>query len=119
MIDRQTGLRLPLVHHLVQHGVLHLGPRVPGHVPPAQGDLERVPVPEIDAELPQAAPHPPRKANGYIAQDAAEVRRVEPVMKLAQTMEHQKVSRPGVLAPDGAGCGYVLLHRKVEKFPLS
>jgi hypothetical protein len=30
VIHRDTGLRLPLMHHLVQQGVLHLGPGVVG-----------------------------------------------------------------------------------------
>jgi hypothetical protein len=39
MIDPQAALRLPLVHHLVQHRVLDLGPRMSGQVPATDRDL--------------------------------------------------------------------------------
>ena len=41
VIHRSTGLRLPLVHHLVQQGVLHFLPQVAGDVAPADRDLDR------------------------------------------------------------------------------
>jgi hypothetical protein len=118
MIDREAALCLPLVHHLVQHRVLHLAPRVPRHVTPTQGDLQRVSVPEVDAQFAKPTPHPSRKADGDLAQHSAKVLGVEPVVELTQAMKQKQISRSRALAPARAACRRVLLHGKVEKFPL-
>ncbi len=58
MVDTRTGFRLPLVHHLVQHGVLYLGPGVAGEMAAAQPDFERTSGLDIHRELSKSAPHP-------------------------------------------------------------
>ena len=58
MIHGQTGLRLPLVHHLVEERVLDFGPRMPCDVASADGDLDRLPGPDVHAQLTEPAAHP-------------------------------------------------------------
>ena len=73
MINRESALRLPLVHHLVEHCVLHLGPRMPVYVPPTQGDLAGLSGPAVDRELAQPALHSARQSYGYFGEQATEM----------------------------------------------
>ncbi len=52
MIHSEPRLRLPLVHHLVQHRVLHFGPWMAIDVPSAEPDLIRLAGLEVYRELP-------------------------------------------------------------------
>src|SRR5690606_32403377 len=49
VIDRTPGFGLPLMHHLVQHGVSDLVPRVLLDVQPADGYLDGAAAAEVDA----------------------------------------------------------------------
>src|SRR5947207_13238628 len=64
VVHRQTTLRLPLVHHLVQHGVLDLGPRMAENVAAADGDLGGPAGPEIHRQLAQPGAHPAGPPDG-------------------------------------------------------
>jgi hypothetical protein len=57
MIDPEAAFRLPLVHHLMQHGVLDLGPRMSCQVPAANGDLQRPAGPDLHRQLTQPGAH--------------------------------------------------------------
>ena len=63
MIDPKPGLGLPLMDHLVQQGVLHLGPRVPCEMAPADGDAKRAAGADLHCQLSQAGAHPAREPN--------------------------------------------------------
>ena len=58
MIDSQPGFGLPLVHHLVQQGMLDLAPGVAGDVTPADGDIDWPAGPDLDRKLTQPGAHP-------------------------------------------------------------
>jgi hypothetical protein len=57
MVDPQTGLRLPLVHHLVQQRVLNFDPIVPLDMPPAERELEGPAGSDVNGQLSQATAH--------------------------------------------------------------
>jgi hypothetical protein len=59
VIHRDTGLGLPLVHHLVQQGMLDLCPEVPGDMAAADRDLQRPASSKVHAQLTKPGPHPP------------------------------------------------------------
>ena len=73
VVDRVAGLVLPLVHHLVQQRLLHLAPPMPRDVPPADGDLDRLPAADVHAQLAESRPHPAGESDGQGGQVAAEV----------------------------------------------
>ena len=99
VVHRETGLRLPLMHHLVQQGVLHLGPGVAGDVATADGDLHRSPGSDLHAQLAEPRPHPAREPDRQAPERSAEMLAVEPLVSLAQAVEQQQVARTGTLAP--------------------
>ena len=98
MIDSEPGLRLPLVHHLVQHRVLDFGPRVPGQVPAADRDLQRLTRPNLHGQLTQSGPHPARKADRNLAESSPEMLRVQPLVKLGEPVQENEVARASALA---------------------
>src|SRR3954447_26055992 len=57
VVDLQAGLRLPLVHHLVQQRVLDLGPVMSPEVSPTDPDFLGLPVLVYD-QLTEPAFHP-------------------------------------------------------------
>jgi hypothetical protein len=57
VIDAKSALGLPLMHHLMQHGVLDLGPRVPDDVTPADDDIQWAPRSDFHRELSQPGAH--------------------------------------------------------------
>ena len=87
VIHRDAGLRLPLMHHLVQQRVLHLGPAMAGDVATTDGDLDRPPGPDLHAQLAEPRPHPAGEPERQAPQRSAEVLAVEPLVGLAQAVE--------------------------------
>src|SRR3954454_5612199 len=63
MVDLLAGLSLPLVHHLVQQGVLDLAPIMPPDVSPTHTDFFGLPV-LVHHQLTETALHPAGKPNG-------------------------------------------------------
>jgi hypothetical protein len=58
MVNPKPRLRLPLMHHLVQEGVLHLGPIVSQDMPPADSNFLRLTGIPVCGKLAQPALHP-------------------------------------------------------------
>jgi hypothetical protein len=73
VIDAKAALRLPLVHHFVQHRVLDLGPGMPGQVPPADCDLQRLAGPNLNRQLTQPGPHAAGQPDWDLPQRSSEV----------------------------------------------
>ena len=106
MIHRQAGLRLPLVHHLVQQRVLHLGPRVPRDVATADRDLDRLPGAEVHAELAEPTCASGRRAgSGRRPACRPKCSRLSRVGGLTEPVEQQQVARPGALLPEPRRAG--------------
>ena len=106
VVHREAGLGLPLVHHLVQHRVLHLGPRVAQQVAAADRDLERPAGAEVDGQLAEPGAHPAREPDRDGPERAAEVLGVEPLVERRPGGASQhEVAGPRALAPDGRGGG--------------
>jgi hypothetical protein len=120
VVHREAGLRLPLVHHLMQQGVLHLGPGVAGDVATTDGDLDRPPGPELNAQLAESRPHPAREPERQTPEDSAEMLGVEPLVGLAQAVEQPQVARTRTLAPLRPWRSRRMpLHRKIDELTLS
>jgi hypothetical protein len=119
MIHSQPRLGLPLVHHLMQQGVLDLGPRVPIEVSPAHTDFFCPASHKVHRELAQAALHPAGDPNRDLAQDSAEMLGVQLAMQLLQSMEQPQVSRTSSFPTNRPVRGRSIgLNREVEKLPL-
>jgi hypothetical protein len=119
VIDPKPGLSLPLVYHLVQQGVLDLGPCMPRDVAPADGDIEWAAGPDFHCELAKAAAHAAREPDRDLAQNATEVLRVELPMQALQPVEQPDISRPGALSPLGLRPGRrILMDRKRQELLL-
>ena len=101
VVHGQPGLGLPLVHHLVQHGVLHLGPRMAQQVAAADRDLERPAGVEVDGQLAEPGAHPAGETDRDGPERAAEVGGVELLVERDQPVEPDEVAGPRTLAPDG------------------
>ncbi len=67
MIDLKPGFGLPLVYHLMQQGVLDLGPGVPRDVTPADGNAEGAAGPDLHRELAQPGAHAAREPDRDLA----------------------------------------------------
>ena len=115
VVDLAPGLGLPLVDHLVQHGVLDLAPRVVGEVSAAQRNLDRLPGAEVDAHLTQAGAHAAREPDRDLAEPAAEVLPVELLVQLPEPVEERQVAGVGPLGRALPGSGRVQLDRKREE----
>src|SRR4051812_20654175 len=63
VVDLQAGLGLPLMHHLVQQGVLDLAPVMPPDVSPTDTDFFGLPV-LVHHQLTETALHPAGKPDG-------------------------------------------------------
>ena len=81
VIDPEPTLRLPLVHHLVQHCMLDLGPRMSSQVPATDRDLERLAGPDLHCQLTQPGAHAAGQSNRNLAQCSTEVLGIELMMK--------------------------------------
>jgi hypothetical protein len=84
VIDAQAALRLPLVHHLVQHRVLDLAPWMSCKVPAADRDLERPTGPDLHRELAQPGAHPAGKPDRDLTQSSTEVPGIQLLMQRGQ-----------------------------------
>jgi hypothetical protein len=116
VIYRQTGFRLPLMHQLVQHGVLDLRPWMPCYMATAQADVGGAAGLEVDCQLTQSPFHATRQSNGKLTEGSAEVPKVEVTMQSLQAMEQSHISRAGPLATRRAlRCRRVGMHRKFEE----
>jgi hypothetical protein len=91
MIDAKPGFGLPLVYHLVQQGMLDLGPCMPRDVTPADGDIEWASGPDVNGELTQAGAHAAREPDRDLAQGRAEVLRVQLPMKAGEPVQEDQI----------------------------
>jgi hypothetical protein len=98
MIDPEPGLRLPLVHHFMEHGVLDLWPRMSSQVTSADRNLQRPPGPDLHRQLTQPGPHPARKADRNLAESSPEMLRVQPLVKLGEPVQENEVAGASALA---------------------
>jgi hypothetical protein len=73
VVHRQPTLGLPLMYHLVEKGVLHLTPGVPGYMSPADPYLLRPALVRLHDQLAEAGAHPAGQSDGYRAQSSAEM----------------------------------------------
>lgn len=119
VIYGDAGLRLPLMHHLVQQRVLHLGPGVARDVATADGDLQRPPGSDIHAQLTEPSPHPAGEPDRQTPEGSPEVLGVEAVVGPAQAVEQHQVAGTRPFAPRRLWRSRgMLLHRKVEELAL-
>ena len=119
MIQRQTGLHLPLVDHLVKHRMLHLGPRFIADMGPADGNRDGLPGADVHAVFAQPGFHSSRKPKRNLLELAVEVPLVELLVNPGQLMQDSKITRAGALDPRTrlpGGC--VQLRRKREELVL-
>ena len=77
MIDRQAGLGLPLVNHLVQQRVLNVLPAIPHQVPPADCNLDRTVSGGVEGYLTKPSPHAVRYPEWQERELTGEMQRVE------------------------------------------
>jgi len=80
MIDSDPDLGLPLMYHLMEHGVFDLGPWVSCQVTAADRDLQRLSGPDVHGQLSQAGAHSAGKPDRDLAQRSAEVPDVQLVV---------------------------------------
>jgi hypothetical protein len=107
------------MNHLVQQGVLDLGPRMAGDVPPADRDLQRASRPDVHAQLPQPRPHASREPDREAAEHAAEMLQVESLPRQLETVQQHQVAGPGAFAPElRRRCGRMPLGGKGEQLAL-
>ena len=92
MIDPESALRLPLVHHLVQHGVLDLRPRMTGQVPPADCDLQRLAGPDIHRQLAEPGAHAAGQPERDLAKRSDEIPGIQLMMKSDQPVQQEHVA---------------------------
>ena len=119
MIDPEPTLRLPLVHHLVQHRVLDLGPRVSGEVPAADRDLQRLAGANLHCQLTQPGAHAAGQPDRDLAQCSAEMLGIQLMMKSCQPVQEEHVARVRLLFGAGSGpLGRVRFHGKRQELPL-
>jgi len=119
MIHSKSGLGLPLVYHLVQQGVLDLGPCVPRDVTPADGDIEWAAGPDLNRELTQAGTHAAGEPDRDLAQGPAEVLRVQSLVKAGEPVQQDQITGASPLARAGPRPGWgVRLHRKRQELAL-
>jgi hypothetical protein len=98
VIQWQVILHLPLVHHLVEHGLLDLGPAIL-EMFPADGDFIHFAGLEIDGELAQPSAHPARKSEGNLPEQSTEVLPVESRVGSRQFIQNAEIAGPGPFPP--------------------
>jgi len=119
VIQRQTGLHLPLVDHLVKHRMLHLGPRFVADMGPADGNRDGLTGADVHAVFPQPGFHSSRKPKRNFLKLAVEVLLVELLMNPGQLVQDSKITRAGALDPrTGLRGGCIQLSRKREELVL-
>jgi hypothetical protein len=96
-----SRFRLPLVHHLVEHGVLHFGPGMAQHVAPADRDLARPAAPDIHHDLTEAGAHPAGQSDRDHPQGSSEMVGIESLVQGSETLQQCQVSRTGAIAALG------------------
>lgn len=99
MVDTEPRLGLPLMHHLVEHGVLDLGPWMTNQVPPADGDLQWPPRPDVYRHLAQPGTHPGRKPDGNLPQRSAEMSLVQAAVQSLQPVKMGDICGQGTRWP--------------------
>jgi hypothetical protein len=99
MVNPKSRLRLPLMHHLVQEGVLHLRPIMPQEMPPADSNFPRLTSVPVGGKLAQPALHPAGQANRDIAEGATEMTDIEGSVQFSQPIQQCHVSGAGALNP--------------------
>jgi hypothetical protein len=119
MIDRQPGLCLPLVYHLVQQSMLDFRPAVAGDVPTTNRQFHRTASPDVHRELTQPPLHPARQSDRNFPKRAPEMFLVEFAMARLQPVQQEHVTGTGPLATS-LSCRRrrVLIHRESQKLPL-
>ena len=105
MVDRKTGLRLPLMHHLVQNRVLDFRPRVAQDMTPADGDLGGPTGAEVYRQLSEPGAHPAGDPDRDGAEAAAEMLPVQPLMAGREALQQGDVARAGRSPRAGRGGG--------------
>jgi hypothetical protein len=119
MIDSKPGFGLPLVYHLVQQGVLHLGPCVPCDVTSADRDIERSAGPDLDGQLTQPGAHAAGEPDRDLAQRPTEVLRVQSLMKAGEPVQQDQITRASSLPRARPRPGWrVRLNRKRQELAL-
>ena len=103
MVHRQAGFGLPLMHHLVQQGVLYLFPRMPGEVPAAYAYFLGSVGVVLQYQLSQPSAHPAGQADGNRTQATAEMTEVELMVQLFQPAENRRVTRSRALRASRPG----------------
>jgi hypothetical protein len=119
VVHWQARFRLPLVHHLVQHRVLDLSPRMPIEVSPAQSDLCSAARLRVHRKLSQTALHTIGDPNRDLWQRTTEVPLVELPMQIFQPMEQSQIARTRPVPPlRSLRRGNVGVHREIQKLSL-
>ena len=116
MIDRKPVHGLPLMYHLVQHGMLDLGPCVAGDMPAAQRDLGSHSGPAVDRELSQAPLHSTGEPNRDFGKQTTEVTLVQRAVQGLEPVNQPQVARPRPLLPQPQlRRRYVGVNREIEE----
>ncbi len=116
MIDSKPGFGLPLVYHLMQQGVLDLGPCVPRDVTPADGNVECAAGPDLHRELAEAGAHAAREPDRDLAQGPAKVLSVQPLVKTGEPVQEDQVPGASPLARERPRPGWGMrLYRERQK----
>jgi len=119
MIDPESGLGLPLVHHLMEHGVLDLRPGMVSKVTPADSDLHWRPGPDAHRQLTETGAHPAGKPDRNLAQRPTEVPSVQILVKRDEAVQQDQIARPGLLPGTWPGPRRrVILDRERQEFAL-
>lgn len=119
MIDSKPGFGLPLVYHLMQQGVLDLGPRVSRDVTPADGDTQWAAGPDLHRELTQAGAHSAGEPDLDLPQRPAEMLLVELVMERLEPVKQEHVARARTLAAAVTRPGRrIRMHRERQELAL-
>ena len=116
MIHRLACFRLPLVHHLMQKGILDRRPRIMRDMTAIHGDLGRVSAGTFERQVAKPATHSPAQADGQVGECRTEAVGIEP--RVGKT----KAFDPGLVRlgdsprlPPARRARCELLHGKGEK----
>src|SRR4051812_9041153 len=118
VVDPQSGLRLPLVYHLVQQRVLHLGPTMPGNMSATDGQLDRASGADVHRELAQSTLHPAGQPDRDFPEPALEMLLVELAMPRLQPMQQKHVTGTAPLTHRCRPRRCVFIDRELEKLTL-
>jgi hypothetical protein len=119
VVHRQAGLGLPLVHHLVQHGVLDFRPVVTRQMAPAERDLDRPPALQVHGQFTEPDPHTAGDPDRNVAKRTTEVAAIQLLVEPAKTVQQPEIAGPGAIRLDRAvRRRRELLDRERQKLPL-